>query len=486
MRRLLPPPQPAALAGVKPPRPPPLRPALTRRRFLGHAAAAAGTTVLAPLSAPSSARGAGAAVPPSERIAVALIGRGRMGSGHLRTLLSRDAVQVVAICDPDRTRAEEGRRLADEHYAAVRGAGAYRGCGVYQDFRDVLARPDVDAVLIATPDHWHTPISLAAARAGKDVYCEKPVSLTIREGRELAAAVRRYGCVFQTGTQYRSIERIRRVCEFVRRGGLGRVRAVFTTWRKTAIPTIGPSWVPLDPDLPAEPVPAGLDWELWVGPARWRPYNARYHKNPSEVVVPWNFSEAFGAGASTAYQSHAADVIQYALGVERSGPVEVIHPDSGRYPTLTFRYAGGTLLHHVEDWREVGRLYGAVPAEARLRGLFGGVFVGERGWLTSMSGPGSGPIEGGPPEIFDELALPSRGESTVNTHHANWLESIRTRRAPSSDEEIGHRSATLGHLANLAYRLGRSLHWDPAAEIFPGDDEANRLRSRALREPWRL
>ena len=282
------------------------------------------------------------------------------------------------------------------------------------------------------------------------------------------------------------IPRIRQVCEFVRAGRLGRVKSVFTTWRPSSIPTVGPSFVPLDPELPAEPAPEGLDWDLWVGPAAWRPYNQLYHRNPSPGVVPWVFCEAFGAGAVTSYQSHAADVIQYALGVETGGPVEIIHPSTGQFPTLTFRYANGTLLHHVDDWKMVKEVYKAVPANARLAGLFGGVFVGERGWVTSMSGSGSGPIEGGPEELFGELKLRSREESMVNHHHANWFECIRTRRQPSAHEEIGHRSASLGHVAIIAYKLGRSLKWDLAKEEFPGDDEANRLRSRALREPWRM
>jgi hypothetical protein len=444
------------------------------------------SAVAGPWIVPGSAWGASGSVPPSARLNVGLIGRGRMSGGHLRTMLGREDVQVMAVCDVDRTRAEEGRRTADEAYAAARRSGTYRGCAAYQDFRDLLARPDIDAVIIVTPDHWHSPLSTAAARAGKHIYCEKPVSLTILEGRQMVETVRRYGRIFQTGTQYRSVPRIRGVCEFVRAGGLGRIKSVFTTWRPTPIPTLAPSYVPLDPVLPAEPAPADLDWNLWVGPAAWRPYNALYHRNPSPGVVPWVFCRAFSAGASTAYQSHAADVIQYALGEEHSGPVEIIHPDSGRFPTLTFRYASGTLLHHVEDWKTVKHVYRAVPPDARLTGLFGGVFVGERGWLTSMSGPGSGPIEGGPEEIFSDPRLAARAESMVNNHHANWLECICSGRPTSTGEEIGHRSASLGHLANLAYELGRSLHWDPVAEAFVGDPEANRLRSRALREPWRL
>jgi hypothetical protein len=197
------------------------------------------------------------------------------------------------------------------------------------------------------------------------------------------------------------------------------------------------------------------------------------------------FCDAFGAGAITGYHSHAADVIQYALGVETTGPVEIIHPSSGQFPTLTCRYANGTLLHHIEGWDQAKTLYHAVPAGARLEGLFGGLFVGERGWLTSNSA--SGPIEGGPEEIFQELNLPTRDVNIgANNHHANWFECIRTRGTPSSHEEIGHRSASLGHLVALCYQLGRSLKWDPVKEEFPGDNAANRLRSRAMRAPFQI
>lgn len=450
---------------------------LTRRSFLARSALAA-----VPMIVPSSVFGAN---PPSERINVGLIGRGIMGRGHWRVLLGRRDAQVLAICDVDRSRCEEGRQIADETYAAEKRSGKYRGCAAYNDYRELLARPDIDAVVIVTPDHWHALGSIDAAEAGKDIYCEKPVSLTIDEGRRLVNAVRRNGRVFQTGTQYRSIPAIRQVCEFVRRGGLGKVKQVFTSWFKTGVPTIGPSYIPLDPVLPAEPVPDGLDWDLWVGPATWRPYNSAYHRNPAPGVVPWVFCDAFGAGAITGYHSHAADVIQYAIGMETTGPVEVIHPSSGQFPTLTFRYANGTLLHHVDDWGQVKNLYRAVPPDARLAGLFGGVFVGERGWLTSMTT--GGPIEGSPASLFDEMRMPSREINIgANNHHDNWFECLRTRSQPSSHEEIGHRSASLGHLATIAYTLERSLKWDPAAERFLNDDHANRLRSKAMREPWRI
>jgi hypothetical protein len=461
----------------------PKPPTLTRRDFLRQAAAGAGAVAL-PTLIPAAARGAEALLPPSERINVGLIGRGLMGSGHLRVLLGRKESQVLAVCDVDQTRREEGRRIADDTYAADRAKGTYRGCAAYNDFRELLARPDIDAVLIATPDHWHTPLSIAAAKAGKDVYCEKPVSLTIQEGRDLREVMRRHGRVFQTGTQYRSIPTIRAVCDFVRHGGLGRVKSAFTVWGQYHIPTVGNSYVPLDPLLPTEPTPEGLDWDLWVGPATYRPYNSAYHRNPPPGVVPWVFCDAFGAGAITGYHSHAADVIQYALGVETGGPVEILHPSGGQFPTVTCRYANGVLLHHVEHWGQVKSLYHAVPASARLEGNFGGLYVGERGWITSMSA--GGPIEAGPRALLHDMQAATREVNIgANNHHANWFECIRTRAWPSAHEEIGHRSASLGHLVTICHRLGRTLKWDPATEEFANDEEANRLRSRAMREPWR-
>jgi hypothetical protein len=243
--------------------------------------------------------------------------------------------------------------------------------------------------------------------------------------------------------------------------------------------------VALDFPLPAEAPPPGLDWDLWVGPAAWRPYHHLFHTNPSPGVVPWSFCEDFGAASITWHHSHSADVIQYALDMEQSAPVEIIHPSSGRFPTLTCRYANGTLLHLVDHWGMVKDLYHAVPATARLAGNFGGVFVGERGWLTSMTT--GGPVEGGPETLFDEMGMKSRDVSPgVNNHHANWFECIRSRGRPSSHEEIGHRSASLGHLTVIAYRLQRSLQWDPAREAFAADGQADRLRERAMRQPWRV
>jgi hypothetical protein len=472
---------------------------VSRRKFL-HRAAAATTGIAVPWFVPAPVLGRNGFVTPNERITAGLIGTGLMGSGHLSRLLGDRGVQVLAVCDADRTRRENGKWRVDQTYAAERASGAHSGCAAYNDYRELIARTDIDAVVIATPDHWHALQSIEAARAGKDVYCEKPVSLTIQEGREIVRTVRRYARVFQTGTQYRSIPIIRQICEFVRTGGLGKVKAVYTTWQNLGafcgerfkpyaqtidLEKIARSYVPLHFSLPEEPVPEGLDWNLWVGPAPMHPYNHLYHTNPSPGVVPWSFCEDFGAASSTWFHSHAADVIQYALGQENSGPVEFIHPNSGQFPTLTCRYANGTLLHYVDHWGVVKDIYHAVPATARLTGLFGGVFVGERGWITSMSS--GGPVDGGPDALMEEIRLHTRQVNIgSNNHHANWFACLRNRQQPSSHEEIGHRSAALGHLTILAYKLQRSLKWDPVKEEFIGDTEANRLRARAMRAPWQI
>lgn len=479
------------------------RPGLTRRGFLQRTLTGSAAWVVAPAFVPALVRGAPGGPAPSGRVNVALIGVGRMGSGHLRRLAGDPGFQLRAVCEVDASRRRTAREAVEAHYAAERAAGAYRGCDATSDYRELLAREDLDAVLIATPDHWHTKIALDAARAGKDIYCEKPVSVTIEEGRRLAGVVHRHGRVFQTGTQYRSIPIIRQVVNFIRNGGLGRVKQVFTQlftlegWLRSGrfrpyVRTVcpdrcGDAYAPMDFALPAEPVPAGLDWERWVGPAPWRPYNRLYHVNPSPGVVPWSFDVAFGVTSSTWFLSHAADVIQYALGVEESGPVEILHPEDGPFPTLTFRYANGALLHFVRDWREVKERYHALPKDARLQGMFGGVILGERGWLTTLTN--GGPIEGAPASLFAEMGLERRDVSTGgNDHHANWLHCIHTRQRPYCDAELGHRSATIGHLTNLADWVGKSLRWDPDREQFagPGADAANRLRSRATRAPWTL
>ncbi len=473
---------------------------MPRRAFLRSGAAAAGLS-FAPFLLPAAVRAAEERPAPSNRIQVGLIGKGVMGSGHLRRLLGDPAFQVLAVCEADQVRLREARNQVEAQYAEETTRGSYRGCAAYNDYREMLARPDIDAVVIVTPDHWHALQAADAVRAGKDVYCEKPISMTIEEGRRVVELTQRFQRVFQTGSQYRSISTIRQVCQFVRDGGLGHVKSVFALFNPLSLwigterfkpyseivnaDICGKAYVPMDFALPPETIPAGLDWEMWVGPAPYRAYSSLYHVNPAPGVVPWSFCDAFGVTSLTWHLAHSVDVIHWALGAETSGPVEILHPADGEFPTLSCRYANGTLLHLVDHWGMVKELYHAVPASARLAGNFGGVFVGERGWLTSMTT--GGPVEGGPDSLFDELRLPSREVNAgSNNHHANWLECIRTRRQPSNHEEIGHRSASLGHLANIACWTGRSFRWDPVMETFPEFTAANPLLRRPMRAPWRI
>jgi hypothetical protein len=252
-----------------------------------------------------------------------------MGGGHLQRLAYDPGFHLLAVCDADQSRREQAVDVTEAIYASLKNKGDYKGCAAYTDYRELLARKDIDAVLIATPDHWHALQSIDAAKAGKDIYCEKPISLTMEEGRRVVQTVRRYGRVFQTGTQYRSAPAIRAVCSFIREGGLGKIKSVFTLlqplgsfigWRfkGTEAPFfegLGSSCLPLDFALPKETVPSGLDWNLWVGPAPWREYHRFYHSNPVSGVVPWSFDSAFGAASSTWFMSHSADVIQWALGL---------------------------------------------------------------------------------------------------------------------------------------------------------------------------
>ncbi|MDG2255251.1 MAG: Gfo/Idh/MocA family oxidoreductase [Opitutaceae bacterium] len=469
---------------------------INRREFMGAAAGA----IVAPMIIPASARGADGHVAASNRINVAQIGMGRMGRGHTRRLVLDPGVEFRAVCDVDRT-----RRLNAKDAVESYSQGGGSSCKDYNDYRDVLARDDIDAVVIVTPDHWHTPISIHAAEAGKDVYCEKPVSLTITEGRQLVEAVQRHDCVFQNGSQYRSRPGIRRPCEFIRKGGLGKIKSAFIPWDRLGLKgklmepyadvlnasVTGKSMIPLDFALPEEPVPAGFDWDLWLGPAPWHPYNSCYHTTDMLRGVPWYFDEDFGLAASTQHHSHSAEVLQYAIGQEETGPVEIIHPSSGEYPTLTYRYPNGALVHLIEGngmnpqhWEPVKKHYGAVTDDVEIKGNFGAVVVGEQGWLSTMS---NAPIVGGSKVLMEEYNRPEHDVDLGGIdHHGNWLQCIKTREKPSSHEELGHRAAVLGQLTIIAYKLGRSLKFDPVREVFPEDEQANRLLRRAKRAPWRI
>jgi predicted dehydrogenase len=266
----------------------------------------------------------GEAVPPSDRITLGLIGIGMMGRGHLRNCLRYPETQVLAVCDVDRWRREDAKTTAERVYAERTG-GTYRGPQMYNDLRGLLARDDVDAVVIATGDNWHGPATVMAAKAGKDIYCEKPISKTIREARAMVEAVRRYGRVAQIGLQQRSTPEFIKASHLVRSGRIGAVKIVYVAFSGTNT----------DVNLPGEPVPEGLDWQQWLGPAPWHPFNGRFHHyGRPPRVVPWDFCRDFGGGNLTSNAVHAVDVVQWGLGMDESGPVKIIPPETGQYPSL--------------------------------------------------------------------------------------------------------------------------------------------------------
>ena len=447
------------------------RMSVSRRGFLGRAAAWAAV----PAIVPAGALGSDGAVAPSNRITLGFIGIGAMGQGHVRLCTQYPEVQIVALCDVDRWRRETAKAVVEEQYAARQAGGTYRGCRAHNDLREVIGRDDVDAVVVATGDRWHALATIMAAKAGKDVYTEKPCSLTIVEARAMIDTVRRYGRVFQGGLQQRSTPEFRKACELVRAGAVGKVQIVYVTFPGTSG----------EVSLPAEPVPEGLDWDLWLGPAPSRPYNKAFHPyGRPHGVVPWHFCRDFGGGNLTSNAVHAFDVVQWGLAMDHSGPVEIVPPETGQVPALTYKYANGTLLQ-VVDWRLDGKKH-QVPKgwdeKTRIQ-AFGAVFVGDRGWIHVGR---SGYLTSYPEEIVREARAVREPDRPVNNHHQNWFDSIRTRQEPACHVEKGCRSTMVSHLGCIAHWTGRALKWDPVKEVFPGDEEANRWLSRAMRPPWRL
>ena len=420
---------------------------ISRRNVLKAAAA----TVAAPYFVPAAALGRSLRAAPGERITLGLIGVGNMGSLHLGPLLGNREVQIVAVCDVDRAKRDEAQRKIEEHYAAERAEGKFHGCATYNEFETLLDRDDLDAVLIAVPDHWHAIIAIAACRAGKDVYCEKPLSLTIREARAMVTAARRFGAVFQTGSQQRSSANFRLACELVRNGRIGKLQTVH-------VGIGGPSH---EKYLPTEPIPPTLDWERWLGPTPWQPYNAE--RCNGRFGGGWRFIRDYSGGMMKDWGAHHFDIAQWGMGMDHSGPIEVIPPDGRDVETLTYKYANGVTMYHG--------------------GANGVLFTGADGRIEVNRGY----FQTWPERIGQEPLGPADLHLYESTDHVqDWINSIRRRSRPICDVEIGCRSATVCHLGNIAFWLGRPIRWDPEKEEIIGDDIAARWLDRPKRAPWRL
>ncbi len=421
---------------------------ITRRTFIKGTAAMA-----LPYAVASSAIGAGERAAASDRIVMGAIGVGGQGTRHVGGgiwvqgggFLSKPQVQFVAVCDVNQRNRNNARDIVNKHYGNS-------DCGEYNDFRELLAREDIDAVLVATPDHWHALPCIAAARAGKDMYCEKPMTLTIEEARVVADTMKRYGRIYQVGTQQRSWHEFRLTCELVRNGYSGQVKSITVN--------VGgpPAW---SCDAPGEPQPDWLDWNMWLGPAPWRPYTSK--------IAPggWMAYRDYSGGEMTNWGAHMFDVAQWAMGMDESGPVEIIPPDGKDYPVLTYKYANGTIMTRDKIGKEVP----------------GVLFAGTEGKIEVSRDH----LIAEPESLLRQKLRPDEMHLYESKNHPdNFLECIRTRNRPASDAEVGCRSVTVCHLGNIAYWLGRPLKWDPKAEQFVNDPEADKMKSRPMRAPCRL
>ena len=440
---------------------------LTRREMLTRSAAA----IAGPLVIRGTALGLDGSTPPSERITVGSIGVGMMGRGHFRIFAGYPDVQLVALSDVDTWRRNDATRILEEAYAARQPSGLFHGFQAYNDFRKLLGRDDIDAVIVATGERWHPEITVRAARAGKDIYCEKPISLTVSQARTMAQVVRRHNRVFQTGLQQRNSPEYLKAFEMVHAGRIGEVKLAY----------VSASGVSPYQNFPAEPLPDGLDCEMWLGPCPWHPYNYRYHHaGLPKNVVPWSCNRAFGAGGFTSGLVHNLDSAHAGLRKDGDGPVEITPAGIHGAPSLTFTYADGTRIvcatrlepgkHPIpEGWDPQTPIAN-----------FGVLFVGDQGWIHVER---FGLLRCYPENLLD---VEVSKVHSVAANHRDWLDCVRTRRRPRADVEIGACSTILSHLGCIALWTGRALRWDPVKEEFPGDHEANSLRDRAPREPWTL
>ncbi|GAB6164304.1 Gfo/Idh/MocA family oxidoreductase [Thermostilla marina] len=399
----------------------------SRRDFLK----AAGAGLAAPYVITSAALGNQDRAPASERIVMGGIGIGNMGRGDQNAFLNRGDVQYVAVCDVRKSVRQKAKDKVDQKYGNS-------DCAAYNDFRELIARDDIDAVHVATPDHWHAIMVIEACRAGKDVYCQKPETRTLREGPLMVQAARRYGRVVSGGSQ-RVLQDYRKVVDKCWSGELGTIKWINVN--------VGPLSQPCY--LPAEEVPDDIDWDMWLGPAPWAPYNSkRCDGNFSTSGGSWRSYIDYSGGGMTDWGAHHFGGATFAVDVRELQPQEVIyHVENGR-EFLEYRYPNGLILYHNR------------PNTGNLQ------------------------VEGTPGEKLEPKPVPEyKGTGGI---YGDFIECVKTRQRPFRDIELAVNTVTVCHLGIVAYTLKRSLKWDVAKQEFIGDDEANRLRDRARREPWIL
>ncbi|UOG77313.1 Gfo/Idh/MocA family oxidoreductase (plasmid) [Hymenobacter tibetensis] len=454
---------------------------VSRRSFLETSTKAAAATLVFggfPTIVPASVFGKNA---PSNRINIGAIGTGRISRIHdMPGVWQYDQAQIMAVCDVDTRRAEEGKQLVNEYYTKKNGK-PFDGVKVYHDYQALLQNKDIDGVLISTPDHWHALIGMAAVRAGKDVYCQKPTSLTIAEGRALSDAVKSTGRIFQIGSQQRSSTQFRYAAELVRNGRIGTLKTV----------SIGLPGDPSGEEEVAMPVPTNLNYDRWLGSTPEVYYTEkRVHPQQGYDRPGWLRCEQFGAGMITGWGSHHVDCAHWAMNTEHTGPVEVSgsaeFPKKGLWdvhgPFRTEgRYANG--VHMI--------ISDSLPNGIKFEGTEGWIFVSRGDAKATSSDPVSlqaaKALDASDPKIIQSVIGPNEIHLYESKeHHGNWLECIKSRKQPIAPVEVGHRSCSTCLIHHIVMKLKRKVYWDPAKEQFVNDAEANRLLSRPQRKPYTL
>ncbi len=460
------------------------RVSVTRRDFLKAAGAAAGA-IGVPALVPSRVLGAGA---PSNRIHVGLIGCGHQSQRIVPSFLVHDDMQMLAVCDvnrrgigyyyPDQVLGREiAQQWVNEHYAEKTGNPQYQACDTYSDFHELLGRADIDAVAIVVPDHWHALIAIAAMKAGKDVYCEKPLALTVHQGRQMAKAVRKYDRVFQTGGQFRSSPNVRYACELVRNGRLGEVKTVRTWVDPNSFESPGPGWQPM-------PVPEGFDYDFWLGPAPEAPYHVErcFHR--------WRYILDYSNGQTTNFGAHTNDIAQWGLGMDGTTPVE-FEDNGSEFPPV------GSLFTAATKTAFRARYANGIELFCETRNSSAAKFEGTEGRLEITLGGSLKTFPEnlkdsviGPDEIHLPHSIQGRTENVrklIDADHVrNFLDAVKSRKDPIEPVETGLSTASLCLLGNMAQILKRRFTWDPAAERSPDCDEVNGMLTRPMREPWKL
>jgi predicted dehydrogenase len=433
---------------------------LTRRTFLRTAVGAGA----APFILPSHIWAAD--VKPNDRIALGFIGMGKQNRGLMGDFLGRKETQTIAVCDVDTHRRERAKKTVEDHYAGQTDSGTYKGCAAYYDFRGLIGRKDIDAVVIATPDHWHAIIAIAAANARKHIYCEKPLCQSIHESQAMVKAVRKNNVVFQTGSMQRSSNEFRTACELVRNGVIGNIERVEVA--------VGGPGVPCD--LPTEPAEPGLDWERWLGPAPARGYHSELSPRGIHDHFPnWRRYREYGGGMVTDWGAHHFDIAQWGLGMDDSGPVEIIPPPDWEKAQSGVRllYAKGPEVIHTPGngiW-----FFGADGKVYVNRGKF-------ELWKGSEQKASS-------PKDCDTVAADHLTNAKVRLyrsedHKGDWLSCLQSRKRPICDVEVGAHTVIVCHLINLAYYHGQAMKWDPKKENFVGGTGEASWLDVPHREPW--